>query len=261
MGKGTNTIIALEFVSRITIAANRKRHVRRIPNDLIANIVIFSDKCSFCRDRTVAPLQSWPGRTYGRAPAIWALKPESLHFLEEIIAFLRIVLWWKSFSLLQKVSTIICLAETKLLSLPCLWAILKPATWYGENRAKTPWNCGRQAILWKDDCWWIGFTGRVCALIGRALSNGDANHLCVDADGCRPETCAGNNFHPLSDGKDGIREYEFKSKHLRVYALAKPDGKIVVMGGKKKTQRKDINRFRELKKQIIKYLQENETDR
>lgn len=71
----------------------------------------------------------------------------------------------------------------------------------------------------------------------------------------------GTIYHPLSDGKDGIREYEFKSKHLRVYALAKPDGKIVVMGGKKKTQRKDINRFRVIKKLFIKYLQENETDR
>lgn len=69
----------------------------------------------------------------------------------------------------------------------------------------------------------------------------------------------GTIYHPLSAGKDGIREYEFKSKHLRVYAFAKPNGKIVVTGGKKKSQRKDIKRLRELKIQFIKYLQENET--
>jgi len=70
----------------------------------------------------------------------------------------------------------------------------------------------------------------------------------------------GTVFHPISDGKDGIREYEFKSKHLRVYAITKPNGKIVVMGGNKKTQRRDIIRLRELKKQFIKFLLENETD-
>ena len=69
----------------------------------------------------------------------------------------------------------------------------------------------------------------------------------------------GTIYHPISDGTDGIREYEFKSKHLRVYAFAKPDGKTVVTGGKKNTQRKDIKRLRELKKQFIKYLQGNET--
>ena len=70
----------------------------------------------------------------------------------------------------------------------------------------------------------------------------------------------GTVYHPISDGKDGFREYEFKSKHLRVYAIAEPGGKIVVMGGKKNTQRQDIKRFRELKKQLTKYLQRDEAD-
>ena len=68
----------------------------------------------------------------------------------------------------------------------------------------------------------------------------------------------GTVYHPLSDGKDRFREYEFKSKHLRVYTIAAPDGKIIVLGGKKNRQRQDIRRFRELKKQFIKYLQEDE---
>ena len=70
----------------------------------------------------------------------------------------------------------------------------------------------------------------------------------------------GTRYHAISDGNDGFREYEFKSKHLRIYAFAKLDGKIVVMGGKKNRQRRDIKRFKELKRLYIKYLQENETD-
>lgn len=69
----------------------------------------------------------------------------------------------------------------------------------------------------------------------------------------------GTVYHPISDGKDGFREYEFKSKHLRVYAVARPNGKIIVMGGKKNRQKRDIERFREIKKQIIKYLHKDET--
>lgn len=62
-----------------------------------------------------------------------------------------------------------------------------------------------------------------------------------------PET----KFHPYSDGRDGFREYEFKTKHLRVYAIEKKGGKIVILGGKKTTQSKDEVEFRRLKKGYI----------
>lgn len=61
-------------------------------------------------------------------------------------------------------------------------------------------------------------------------------------------------FHPYSDGKDGFREYEFKTKHLRVYVLEKVGGKIVVLGGKKTNQKKDEVEFRRLKKGYIQSL-------
>lgn len=62
-----------------------------------------------------------------------------------------------------------------------------------------------------------------------------------------PET----KFHPYSDGKNGCREYEFKSKHLRVYAIEKYGGEIVVMGGTKANQKKDQSEFRKIKKQYL----------
>lgn len=59
-----------------------------------------------------------------------------------------------------------------------------------------------------------------------------------------PET----KFHPYSDGKDGVREYEFKTKHLRAYAIEQKGGKILIIGGTKVNQPKDQAEFRRLKK-------------
>ena len=61
-------------------------------------------------------------------------------------------------------------------------------------------------------------------------------------------------FHPFSDGNDGVREYEFKTKHLRVYAIEKLGGKIIIVGGKKINQRKDITKFRRIKEDYLKSL-------
>ena len=47
--------------------------------------------------------------------------------------------------------------------------------------------------------------------------------------------------------KDGVREFEFKSKHLRVYGITKPNGKIIITGGTKSKQKTDQNEFRRLK--------------
>lgn len=50
-------------------------------------------------------------------------------------------------------------------------------------------------------------------------------------------------FRPL-----GNKEYEIKTKHLRVYLFQEEQtGKIIVCAGKKTTQRKDIKHFRLLK--------------
>ena len=61
-------------------------------------------------------------------------------------------------------------------------------------------------------------------------------------------------FHFYSDGKDGVRECEFKTKHLRVYAIETVGGKIVILGGKKSNQKKDQVEFRRLKRDYIQSL-------
>jgi len=58
-------------------------------------------------------------------------------------------------------------------------------------------------------------------------------------------------FHFYDDGVSGVREFEFKSKHLRVYGITKPNGKIIITGGTKACQEAEQNEFRRLKKQYI----------
>ena len=61
-------------------------------------------------------------------------------------------------------------------------------------------------------------------------------------------------FRELKGNKDNIKEYEFKSKHLRLYAIAQPGGKIIILGGFKNNQTKDIAHFRAIKKEYLNSL-------
>jgi len=45
--------------------------------------------------------------------------------------------------------------------------------------------------------------------------------------------------------------WEFKTKHLRAYTVCKENGKVVVIGGTKNTQEKDIERFKHIAKEYI----------
>lgn len=55
--------------------------------------------------------------------------------------------------------------------------------------------------------------------------------------------------------KDKIIDYEIKTPNLRVYCFIIPDtGNIVVLGGKKGTQKKDIEKLRKIKKAYINQL-------
>lgn len=59
--------------------------------------------------------------------------------------------------------------------------------------------------------------------------------------------------------KDGVREFEFKSKHLRVYGITKPNGKIIITGGTKARQKHEQGIFRNLKEQYLSSLQPETT--
>lgn len=58
-------------------------------------------------------------------------------------------------------------------------------------------------------------------------------------------------FKDITPDKEKVKEYEFRSKNLRVYAIKKDNGKIVILGGKKSYQLKDLRKFRSLKKQYL----------
>lgn len=58
-------------------------------------------------------------------------------------------------------------------------------------------------------------------------------------------------FHPYNKGDAEVREFEFKTKNLRAYAIEKPGGKIIVIGGTKADQLKDQALFWKYKRQYI----------
>ena len=58
-------------------------------------------------------------------------------------------------------------------------------------------------------------------------------------------------FRDVTPKGEKVKEYEFKSKHLRIYAVQKPNGKIIIPGGYKTNQEKDFIKFRSLKKQLL----------
>ena len=65
-----------------------------------------------------------------------------------------------------------------------------------------------------------------------------------------PET----KFRVLKGGKGDIKRFEFKSKNLRIYAIANSGGKLVIMGGFKKNQERDINKLNAIAKDYINYI-------
>lgn len=62
-------------------------------------------------------------------------------------------------------------------------------------------------------------------------------------------------FRDITPEKDPVREYEFKKGDLRVYAIKDLTGHLVILGGKKNSQKKDIRSFRSIKQR---YLQSKE---
>jgi putative component of toxin-antitoxin plasmid stabilization module len=57
------------------------------------------------------------------------------------------------------------------------------------------------------------------------------------------------HYRPIQIGKIGVKGFELKSHHLRVYLIQEVgSGKLIVMGGKKTSQERDIGRFKKLAK-------------
>lgn len=59
-------------------------------------------------------------------------------------------------------------------------------------------------------------------------------------------------FRDITPKKEMIKEYEIKTKHLRVYLFhEEKTGRVIVCGGKKTNQQKDISHFRRIKKEYF----------
>jgi hypothetical protein len=60
-----------------------------------------------------------------------------------------------------------------------------------------------------------------------------------------------SKFKDITPKKQIVKEYEFKSRHLRLYAIKTSKGKIVVLCGYKNKQNRDIRTFRSIKKRYL----------
>ncbi len=60
-------------------------------------------------------------------------------------------------------------------------------------------------------------------------------------------------------GSEGPTEFEFISKHLRIYAIQRPGRKLIIYGGIKKASdsRDNIDTFRAIKKEYLNSLNQN----
>ena len=67
-------------------------------------------------------------------------------------------------------------------------------------------------------------------------------------------TLPDTRFKDVTPSGATTKEYEFKSKHLRLYAIKQLNGKIIVLGGLKTKQEEDFKRFRSLKEQYLNSL-------
>lgn len=61
-----------------------------------------------------------------------------------------------------------------------------------------------------------------------------------------------NKFRDITPKKERVKEYEIKTSHLRMYLFhEEKTGRIIVCGGKKGSQKKDIAHFRRIKKEYV----------
>lgn len=65
------------------------------------------------------------------------------------------------------------------------------------------------------------------------------------------------------DKNEGATEYEFISKHLRVYAIQQPGKKIIIYGGFKKAadSSDNIAAFRAIKKEYLEFLKSTKNEK
>lgn len=74
---------------------------------------------------------------------------------------------------------------------------------------------------------------------------------------------AGGRLKYLTNSDDNVTEYEFITKHLRIYAIQQPGRKIIICGGiKKKADSSDnIEKFRLVKKDFLNSIKTQKNDK
>lgn len=64
-------------------------------------------------------------------------------------------------------------------------------------------------------------------------------------------TLPATKMKDITPEKATVKEYEFRTKHLRVYAIHGKSGKVILLCGYKNAQKSDIRKFRSLKERYF----------
>ncbi len=62
-----------------------------------------------------------------------------------------------------------------------------------------------------------------------------------------------DKFKDITPVKETIKEFEIKTKSLRIYLIKDEPGHLIILAGKKNNQRGDIKEFRSIKKRYIEF--------
>lgn len=68
------------------------------------------------------------------------------------------------------------------------------------------------------------------------------------------ESLPEKKFKDITPSKENIKEYEIKTRNLRVYLIKDFGGKIIVLGGYKNRQKRDLRKFRKIKERYLESL-------
>ncbi|MDP4285082.1 MAG: hypothetical protein Q8891_11710 [Bacteroidota bacterium] len=114
----------------------------------------------------------------------------------------------------------------------------------------------KQLVINKDGNEEIGVFDEFGNYLERKYSNLLAGIIGIMNRVANLETVSPDKFKDITPRGELVKEFEFKYRDLRVYAIKIFNGKLVVLCGYKNSQKKDIVKFRSLKKQYIESIKQ-----
>lgn len=109
-----------------------------------------------------------------------------------------------------------------------------------EVRCRVAWY----KLLRKGHCFWDEFCEQIRS--EGNLKNQIASAVAIMERYGNRDHLMQNKLKNISEAGDPFNLFEIKTRDLRIYFLRDANGAVIVLGGKKSTQRSDIKQFRNI---------------